>query len=196
MTSSNWSFRSTWKGCYYVRRKKKSILVHIKWHIVKTMNVNVKNPTKPYSAPPYIQIKTDKRVQFSRVCYKNLVHRLWSTENLVCSELQREGKSHFFTLGSEVRDYHKVKTDFLGQEGGHHWAEHAHKNGMQNIFGVFFCQWVCWACMGLCRYMGKGFSRAEKGTNLHCERLLVYSLVVFLSFFLPHWAGSAGSSPG
>lgn len=41
---------------------KKTILVHIKWNIVKTMNVNVKNPTKPNSAPPYIQEKTDKIV--------------------------------------------------------------------------------------------------------------------------------------
>lgn len=37
------------------KNNKKTILVHIKWNIVKTMNVNVKNPTKPYSAPPYIQ---------------------------------------------------------------------------------------------------------------------------------------------
>lgn len=39
--------------------KKQTILLHIKWNIVKTMNVNVKNPTKPYSTPPYIQEKTD-----------------------------------------------------------------------------------------------------------------------------------------
>lgn len=143
------------------------------------MNVNVKNPTKPYSAPPYIQIKTDKRVQFSRVCYKNLVHRLWSTENLVCSERQREGKSHFFTLGSEVRDYHKVKQTFWVKGGVTIEQNMLIKNGMQSIFGVFICQWICWACMGLCRYMGRGFSRAEKGTNLHCERLLLHSFVVF-----------------
>lgn len=44
---------------------KRTILVHIKWNIVKTMDVNVKNPTKPNSAPPYIQEKTDKIVHFS-----------------------------------------------------------------------------------------------------------------------------------
>lgn len=43
-------------------KQNKTILVHRKWNIVKTMNVSVKNPTKPYGAPPYIQEKTDKRV--------------------------------------------------------------------------------------------------------------------------------------
>lgn len=39
---------------------------------------------------------------------------------MVCSELQREGTSHFFTSGSEVRDYHK---DFLGART-HYEARH------------------------------------------------------------------------
>lgn len=84
---------------------------HIKWNIVKTMNVNVKNPTKPYSAPPYIQEKTDKRVSsFLSEYYKNLIHvyraqRIWD----VWSYRGREGTSRFFTSGSEVRDHHKVR---------------------------------------------------------------------------------------
>lgn len=39
---------------------------------------------------------------------------------MVCLELQRErergGASHFFTSGSEVRDYHKVKMGLSGDE--------------------------------------------------------------------------------
>lgn len=64
-------------------KQNKTILVHIKWNIVKTMSVNVKNPTKPYSAPPYIQEKTDKRISsFLLKYYKNLIHfygaqRIW-----------------------------------------------------------------------------------------------------------------------
>lgn len=39
------------------------------------MDVNVKNPTKPNSAPPYIQEKTDKIVSlFLLEYYKNLIH--------------------------------------------------------------------------------------------------------------------------
>lgn len=75
--SSNWSFRSTWKGCYKVQTdEKKTILVHIKWNIVKAMDVNVKPPppqnlTVP---PPYIQEKTDKIVSL-RLLQKMLAWR-------------------------------------------------------------------------------------------------------------------------
>jgi len=63
-----------------------------------------------HSAPPYIQEKTDKRVSsFLLEYYKNLIY-VYGRENMVCLELQREGgTSHFITLGSEVRNFHKVK---------------------------------------------------------------------------------------
>lgn len=79
------------------------------------MNVNVKNPTKPYSAPPYIQVKTDRRVssRLLGVLQKPQTF-LWSTEKMVRLELQREGTSHFFTLGSEITT--KFKTGL--SEGG------------------------------------------------------------------------------
>lgn len=72
------------------------------------MNVNVKNPTKPNSAPPYIQEKTDKIVSsFLLEYYKNLIH-LFGAQKICCLELQREGMSHFFTTGSEIRDYNRL----------------------------------------------------------------------------------------
>lgn len=59
------------------------------------MNVNVKNPTKPYSAPPYIQEKTDKRVSSFLLGVLQKPHTsLWSTGNMVCLELQRERGRH------------------------------------------------------------------------------------------------------
>lgn len=63
----------------------------------------LKTPQNPYSALPYIQVKTDKRVSsvLLGVLQKPQTF-LWSTENLVRLELQREGMSHFFTLGSEI----------------------------------------------------------------------------------------------
>lgn len=70
----------------------------------KTMNVNVKNPTKPYSAPPYIQEKTDKRVSsFLLEYYKeNLIHP-YEAQNTWCVWSYRgDGTSHFFTSGSEI----------------------------------------------------------------------------------------------
>lgn len=72
------------------------------------MNVNVKNPTKPNSAPPYIQEKTDKIVSsFLLEYYKNLIH-LYGAQK-ICLELQRERMSHFFTTGSEIRDHNKIE---------------------------------------------------------------------------------------
>lgn len=72
------------------------------------MNVNVKNPTKPNSAPPYIQEKTDKIVSsFLLEYYKNLIH-LYGAQKRCCLELQRGGMSHFFTKGSDIRDYNRL----------------------------------------------------------------------------------------
>lgn len=44
----------------------------------KTMNVIVKNPTKPYSLPPYTQETTDKRVSsflLQKTSYISMKHR-------------------------------------------------------------------------------------------------------------------------
>lgn len=65
------------------------------------MNVNVKNPTKSYSAPPYIQETTDNRVSSFLLgeLQKTLIYE---AQKMVCLEQQREETSHFFTLGSEI----------------------------------------------------------------------------------------------
>lgn len=152
--SSNWSFCSTWKGCYNVRTKKtknktKTILVHIKWNIVKTMNVNVKNPTKPYSDPPYIQEKTDKRVSlFLFEYYKNLIHfygalRIWYVRSY-------RGRGHHTSSHRAQRSEITTRT-FWGR--GHTMKQDTlmlvYRRWMLSVFGVFICQLICRACMGL-----------------------------------------------
>lgn len=105
-------------------KKQNKILVHIKWNIVKTMNVNVKNPTKPYSAPSYIQEKTDKRVSsFLSEYYKNLIHvyraqriwDVWSYRGRGRHASSRRAQRSEITTRSEW--------DFLGGGGRTHTME-------------------------------------------------------------------------
>lgn len=75
------------------------------------MNVNVKNPTKPYSAPPYIQEKTDKRVSsFLLEYYKNLIH-FYGAQKIWCVFGATEG-GDVTLLHIGLRDYHEVNGTF------------------------------------------------------------------------------------
>lgn len=71
------------------------------------MNVNVKNPTKPYSAPPYIQEKTDKRVSsflsesITKTSYISMEHREYGMFGAT-----EGGDVTLFHIG--FRDYHNV----------------------------------------------------------------------------------------
>lgn len=79
------------------------------------MNVNVKNPTKPYNAPPHIQEKSDKRVSsFLLEYYKNLTHvygaqkiwYVWSYRRRGCHTSSHRAQRSEITTRS--------KWDFLG----------------------------------------------------------------------------------
>lgn len=67
--------------------------------------------------------KTDKRVSsFLSEYYKNLIH-FYGAQKIWCVWSYRgRGTSHFFTSGSEVRDYHKVKKIGLSEGGRKHYG--------------------------------------------------------------------------
>lgn len=111
--------------------------------------MNVKNPTKPYSAPPYIQEKTDKIVRsFLLEYYKNLKH-YYGAQKIWCVWNIRRRISHFITSGSEVRDYHKVKLGLSGRRGDTVEQDMlVDRNQLLDVFGVFICYWISRACMG------------------------------------------------
>ncbi len=136
-----------------LKKKPKKILVHIKWNIVKTMNVNVKNPTKPYSAPPYIQEKTDKRVSSFLLGVLQKPHTfLWSTEN---------HGAFGVTEGEDVTLLHiGLRGQRLPQgQNGTFWGRGntveqyvlmlACTSQLLNVFGVLIFQRLCRACTGL-----------------------------------------------
>lgn len=60
---------------------------------------------------------------------------------MVCLKLQREGRSHFFTSGSEVRDYHKVKMGLSGGASKHCGARRANvsvqKSDSECLWGLY-----------------------------------------------------------
>lgn len=101
------------------KRMKKRILVHIKRKIVKTA-VNVKNPTKVYSAPSYIQEQIDKRVSSFFFDYqkKTKPHTsLWSTESMACFGTIEKGYiitlHHIGLRGQRLPQGQKVKCQIV-----------------------------------------------------------------------------------
>lgn len=83
------------------------------------MNVNVKNPTKPYSAPPYVQEKTDKElVHFSWSIIKNLKH-LYEAQKIWCVwDYGKRGGHTLNHIGLRgQRLPHGQKQDCLGVAG-------------------------------------------------------------------------------
>lgn len=99
---------------------------------------------------------------------------LWSTETLVCLELQREGDVTLLHIGlREVRDYHKVKTDFLG-----------HKNGdAEYLWGLLFVSGSAghaWECVFI---WAEASAEHKKGQTCTVRSCLYTVFVVFLLFF-------------
>lgn len=125
------------------------------------MNVNVKNPTKPYSAPPYIQEKTDKRVswfllEFYNNKKKNLKRFYGAQRIWLCRELQRgDGTSHFFTSGSEIIT--RSKQDFLEVEDK--------QDALMSAYRSQMCVWGLYLSAGL-QDMHEIVSRAHKDDSL------------------------------
>lgn len=77
--------------------------------------MNVKNPTKPYSALPYIQEKTDKRVSsFLLNYYKNLKY-FYGAQKIWCVWNIRGTGYHTSSHQAQRSDNHKIK---LGLSGG------------------------------------------------------------------------------
>lgn len=108
---------------------------------------------------PNIQIKTDKRVQFSQVCFKNLIHvygpqKIWYVWSY-------RGKGHHtsshWAQRSEITT--KLKQNFWGKGGVTIEQNMLIKMGCRISLGSSFVSGFAehaWDCV----FMGRGFSRA------------------------------------
>lgn len=117
--------------------KKQTILVRIKWNIVRTMMWMLKTP---------LNLTVPLRTYRKRLI-KELVHFSWSITKTVYISMEHSkygvfgategGMSHFFTSGSEVRDHH----NFLGSRK-HYGATRANvskqKSNAECLWVFFF----------------------------------------------------------
>lgn len=108
----------------------------------------LKTPTKPYSAPPYIQEKTDKRVS----SFYKKPHTFHGAQTIWCVWSYRGTGRHTFSHRAQRLPQGQDGT-FCGVRGNTMEQDVlmlAYGSRMLDIFGVFICQWICRACMGSC----------------------------------------------